>query len=71
MTAGTFLLQHRLALEAREAEQRRAERDADYAQKLRHEKERTDAAVLVSRATTDEELRRAAALKGMEVDLTR
>lgn len=62
---------HEMQLARLKAEQEREERDADHAQALRHEREKADTALAIRKHEHDEELRRAAALKQLEVDLTK
>jgi septal ring factor EnvC (AmiA/AmiB activator) len=58
---------HEIELARLKAEQQREERDADHAQALRHEQEKADAALAIRKQEHDEELRRAAALKQLDV----
>jgi len=62
---------HEIELARLKAEQQREERDADHTQALRHEQEKADAALAIRKQEHDEELRRAAALKQLDVDLTK
>jgi len=64
-------VKHRLAVESEEEEQRRRERDADHAQELRHQQEAAEAKLMMQRQQNDEEIRRANALKDLDVDLTK
>lgn len=62
---------HKLEVEAEAAEQQRKERDADHAQRLRHEQECAAHKLKILKEQNDEELRRAAALQQLGVDLTK
>ena len=62
---------HQLELQTKAAEQKRADHDADHAQALRHQQEAADLRLAIVAREHDEELRRASALKELEVDLTR
>jgi len=63
--------QHKLEVEAAELEQRRKDRDADHTQQMRHEREAAEARLQILVQQNDEELRRAASLKQLGVDLTK
>jgi len=62
---------HKISLLSLEAEEARAQRDADHAIELRHERERAEERIQMLRVQHDEEVRRATALKGLGVDLTK
>lgn len=62
---------HKMELLKLEAGQKRAERDADHAQALRHEQEGAAATLRLKQAENEEELRRLGAMGKLGVDLTK
>jgi len=62
---------HSLEIGRLEAEQRRKEADADHGQHMRHQAEAAEATLKIRQHETDEEVRRAGALKHLGVDLTK
>ena len=70
MDLGAAERKHKNAMLDLEAEQRRAARDADHAQSLRHDAERTRQQLEALTLQNDEELRLNASLHKLGVDLT-